>query len=120
LCCGFPPKAFLGDEALLGAVAQALARSVEEWNQRGEFVKVRAQVAARTFETPEEFLAYARAYAVGVAVLDVLMPGTTGIEVQERLREISPGWMAGVHGTVGIDSNMDSRDDQDILFGGSV
>ena len=47
-------------------------------------------IAARTFEYSNDFLAYASAHAVVVAVLDVVMPGTSGIEVQEQLREISP------------------------------
>jgi FixJ family two-component response regulator len=46
---------------------------------------------ARTFDNPELFLAYARDHPVKLAVLDVWLPQTTGIEVQERLREVSPG-----------------------------
>jgi two-component system, LuxR family, response regulator FixJ len=47
-------------------------------------------IATRTFETPEEFLDYAKAHSVRVAVLDIVMPGTSGIEVQECLSKISP------------------------------
>jgi FixJ family two-component response regulator len=45
---------------------------------------------ARTFDNPELFLAYAREHPVKLAVLDVWLPQMTGIEVQERLREVSP------------------------------
>jgi len=45
---------------------------------------------AETFDSPDEFLAYTQAHAVKVAVLDVWMPVTSGIEVQERLHELSP------------------------------
>ena len=39
---------------------------------------------------PDEFLAYTQDDAVKVAVLDVWMPATSGIEVQGRLHESSP------------------------------
>jgi two-component system, LuxR family, response regulator FixJ len=45
---------------------------------------------ARTFDNPELFLAYAQENPVKLAVLDVWMPQMTGIDVQERLREVSP------------------------------
>jgi FixJ family two-component response regulator len=45
---------------------------------------------ARTFDNPDLFLAYAREHPVKLAVLDVWLPQMTGIEVQERLRMISP------------------------------
>jgi FixJ family two-component response regulator len=45
---------------------------------------------ARTFDNPDRFLAYAREHPVKLAVLDVWLPQMTGIDVQERLREISP------------------------------
>ena len=45
---------------------------------------------ARTFDNPDLFLTYAREHPVKLAVLDVWLPQTTGIEVQERLHEISP------------------------------
>ena len=47
-------------------------------------------ICSRAFEFPEDFLTYARAQAVEVAVLDVVLPGTSGIEVHKLLREISP------------------------------
>jgi FixJ family two-component response regulator len=45
---------------------------------------------ARTFDNPDLFLAYAREHPVKLAVLDVWLPQMTGIDVQERLRMISP------------------------------
>ena len=45
---------------------------------------------ARTFDNPNLFLAYAREHPVKLAVLDVWLPQLTGIDVQERLREVSP------------------------------
>jgi len=48
------------------------------------------QLKARSFEDPEEFLAHASEHAVPLAVLDVRMPKMSGLEVQARLREISP------------------------------
>jgi FixJ family two-component response regulator len=45
---------------------------------------------ARTFDNPDLFLTYAREHPVKLAVLDVWLPQLTGIEVQERLREVSP------------------------------
>ena len=45
---------------------------------------------AKSFEEAESFLSHARSYAVAVAVLDVRMPQTSGLEIQARLREVSP------------------------------
>ena len=42
------------------------------------------------FEEAEDFLAHARSHAVSLAVLDVWMPKTSGLEVQARLHEVSP------------------------------
>src|SRR5260221_4778234 len=47
----FLPKPF-DDQSLLSAVAQALARSAENWQKRGEMPQVRARIAALT---PREF-----------------------------------------------------------------
>ena len=45
---------------------------------------------AQTFDNPDLFLAYARENPVKLAVLDVWLPQMSGIDVQERLRELSP------------------------------
>jgi two-component system, LuxR family, response regulator FixJ len=45
---------------------------------------------SEAFDNPEKFIAYVSEHTVKVVVLDVWMPGTNGIEVQERLRELSP------------------------------
>ena len=45
---------------------------------------------ALTFESAEDFLAHARSHPVPLAVLDVWMPETNGLEVQARLNEVSP------------------------------
>jgi FixJ family two-component response regulator len=45
---------------------------------------------AQSFENAEVFFAYARSHAVPLAVLDVWMPEVGGLQVQIRLREVSP------------------------------
>jgi two-component system response regulator FixJ len=45
---------------------------------------------AWTFDSPDRFLAYAQEHSVKLAILDVWMPERNGIEVQERLHELSP------------------------------
>jgi Response regulator containing CheY-like receiver, AAA-type ATPase, and DNA-binding domains len=45
---------------------------------------------AVSFDDAEDFLAHARSHAVPLAVLDVWMPETSGLEVQERLNDVSP------------------------------
>jgi two-component system response regulator HydG len=42
------------------------------------------------FSDPREFLRYAEANRPKVVVLDILMPIMNGLEVQSRLRELSP------------------------------
>jgi two-component system response regulator HydG len=44
----------------------------------------------KAFTDPHEFLSYAQANHPKVVVLDILMPIMNGLEVQSRLREISP------------------------------
>jgi two-component system nitrogen regulation response regulator GlnG len=46
---------------------------------------------ALSFEDAEDLLAHARSHAVPLAVLDVWMPETSGLEVHARLNEVSPG-----------------------------
>ena len=45
---------------------------------------------AQSFENAEIFFAHVRSHAVRLAVLDVWMPAAGGLQVQERLREMSP------------------------------
>jgi FixJ family two-component response regulator len=45
---------------------------------------------AQSFENAEIFFAHVRSHAVRLAVLDVWMPAAGGLQVQERLREVSP------------------------------
>ena len=42
------------------------------------------------FSDPEKFLEYARIHRSPVAVIDVWMPLMNGLEVQSRLRQVSP------------------------------
>jgi FixJ family two-component response regulator len=45
---------------------------------------------AQSFEDPEDFLVYARSHLVPLAILDVWMPKTSGLQVQAQLRLMSP------------------------------
>ena len=45
---------------------------------------------AQGFEDAEDFLAYARSHPVPLAILDVWMPKTSGLEVLAQLRVVSP------------------------------
>lgn len=47
-------------------------------------------MATEQFTEPASFLAYARTHAVEVAVLDVRMPGMSGLTVQGALRLLHP------------------------------
>ena len=51
---------------------------------------VSAGITMKAFTDPEEFLAYAKVHRNPVAVIDVWMPQMNGLEVQSRLRGISP------------------------------
>jgi len=42
------------------------------------------------FSDPNEFLSYAKIHRSPVAVIDIWMPLMSGLEVQSRLRELSP------------------------------
>jgi len=45
---------------------------------------------AQQFSDPDKFLEYAKIHRAPVAVIDVWMPIMSGLEVQSRLREVSP------------------------------
>jgi FixJ family two-component response regulator len=45
---------------------------------------------ALSFEDAEDFLAHAGSHPVSLVVLDVWMPETSGLQVQARLRVVSP------------------------------
>jgi FixJ family two-component response regulator len=45
---------------------------------------------AQCFQDGEEFLTYANSHAVPLAVVDIWMPKTSGLEVQSRLHLVSP------------------------------
>jgi len=49
-----------------------------------------AGLDAETFSDPEKFLGYAQTHRPTVALVDVCMPQMSGLEVQSRLRAISP------------------------------
>lgn len=49
-----------------------------------------ADLHLETFGNPKTFLDYARTHRPQVALIDVCMPQMSGLEVQSRLREISP------------------------------
>jgi FixJ family two-component response regulator len=65
---------------------------------------------ARVFQSPSEFLAYANNNPLGLVILDVWMPEINGLEVQARLKKVSPqtrviiitgrdeGFLAGTEG----------------------
>src|SRR5450432_4694086 len=47
-------------------------------------------LSVRSFNQPKDFLAYVQAHLVPLVVLDILMEGMSGLEVQAQLRELSP------------------------------
>jgi FixJ family two-component response regulator len=49
-----------------------------------------ADLSAQPFSDPNEFLNYTKIHRSPLAVIDVWMPSMNGLEVQSRLREISP------------------------------
>ena len=49
-----------------------------------------ANLDAKAFSNPEEFLRYAQTHRPAVALIDVCMPQMSGLEVQSRLGKISP------------------------------
>lgn len=44
----------------------------------------------KQFSDPEEFLLHVKLYGAAVAIVDVWMPQMNGLEVQSRLRDLSP------------------------------
>jgi FixJ family two-component response regulator len=48
------------------------------------------RIASVTFDDPERFLDYIQAHDIRVAILDVAMPGMSGIQLQEQLYRYSP------------------------------
>jgi FixJ family two-component response regulator len=63
------------DPSVLKAVVRSL--SLAGWHVKG-------------FSEPEEFLGYVEKHGAAVAVIDVWMPLMNGLEVQARLRDLSP------------------------------
>jgi FixJ family two-component response regulator len=47
-------------------------------------------LAVRVFSKPADFLTHVQAHSVPLVVLDILMEGMSGLEVQAQLRELSP------------------------------
>lgn len=47
-------------------------------------------LSVRAFNHPQDFLAYVHVHLVPLVILDILMEGMTGLEVQAQLRELSP------------------------------
>jgi FixJ family two-component response regulator len=50
-----------------------------------------AGFSARFFREPLGFLSYAKSNPVRVALIDIWMPGISGLEVMKQIRAISPG-----------------------------
>src|SRR5215472_5677144 len=46
--------------------------------------------SVKEFSNPEEFLLHVEIHGASVAVIDVWMPHMNGLEVQSRLRDVSP------------------------------
>ena len=63
------------DPSVLKAVVRAL--SLAGWR-------------VKEFSNPQEFLSYVKTHGATVAVIDVWMPIMNGLEVQSRLRDLSP------------------------------
>jgi len=63
------------DPAVLKGMSRLL--SAANWN-------------VKQFSDPDKFLVYAKTHRPPIAVIDVWMPIMNGLEVQSRLREISP------------------------------
>jgi two-component system response regulator HydG len=49
-----------------------------------------AELPAQLFQMPSDFLCYAKANRVNLAIIDVWLPGINGLDLQRELRKISP------------------------------
>ena len=49
------------------------------------------KIEAVTFDDPAQFLNYIKNHNIRVAILDVAMPGLSGIQLQKQLYRFSPG-----------------------------
>jgi two-component system, LuxR family, response regulator FixJ len=49
------------------------------------------KIEAATFDDPAQFLNYVQSHNIRVAILDVAMPGLSGIQLQKQLCRFSPG-----------------------------
>ena len=45
---------------------------------------------AKLFHEPLDFLSYAGCHSVALAVIDIWMPGVSGLAIQEKLQTVSP------------------------------
>jgi FixJ family two-component response regulator len=50
-----------------------------------------SEIEAVTFDDPAQFLNYVQSHNIRVAILDVAMPGLSGIQLQKQLCRFSPG-----------------------------
>jgi len=49
-----------------------------------------AGLEAQLFSEPLGFLTYAKCHSVAVAIIDIWMPGVTGLQVKKELQGVSP------------------------------
>jgi FixJ family two-component response regulator len=63
-----------------------------------------AGLEAHLFAQPLEFLSYAICSSVALAIIDIGMPGMTGLEVQSKLKAVSPGTRVIINTANGQDS----------------
>ena len=70
------PICIVDDDVSLGRALSRLLRSVG--------------ICSRAFSDPREFLQYAEANPIPLVILDVMMPWLSGLDVQQRLRDLAP------------------------------